>query len=300
MNGDFEALLAASRVTAFVDILGWGVLTSGSINDILRKTALAAEGGEQPMLTSDERQRLSEYEEHLKIARRIDREVQHILKTLRDWMVPETVGGRTAARQARNFWGNRHATFVRVSDCIFMQSTSFSILTAVVSELLKRGLKAGVLMRAGLSLGYVMHVDHPSPPDVDVRSHDISLYGSGMTSAVKAESSARKTGVRTIVHPQLTEILHADGGYELLESHCGTPPNDIVEFPWWRDQWRVGMSDQDRERLTAWSQEDVVSIIDALRSSPLFTWNRCGEGQLAVDDTLLVLQQALIELSSSS
>jgi len=214
-------------------------------------------------------------------------------------MVPEPLVGRSVRQSSRSFWENRHVTFVRVSDGIFIHSTSYSTITYVVSEVLKRGLTSGVLLRAGLSLGFVEHLDHPCPSGLDSRSHDISLFGTGITTAYCAESSVKGTGVRAIVHPELAKIIRLDTevSNDLLNTRCGNHEKEIIEYPWWRDHWRVGMSDQERELLTSWSRSDIEDLLTRLRSSDEFAWNRNNKkGQRAINDTMQVLSTAIKEL----
>jgi hypothetical protein len=297
---DTQELLTKSHVTAYVDILGWRSITQAGVNDILQKVVIAKEQGRTVTisdLSGQEQLRLSDYAQQISIARRINTSIQELLTDLRPWMVP---GPPVGCHSSRNFWENRHATFVRVSDGIFIHSTSYSTITYVVSEVLKRGLKSEVLLRAGLSLGYVEHRDHQCPSDLDSRSHDISLFGTGITTAYCAESSVKGTGVRAIVHPELAKILRLDTEVrdDLLNTRCGNPAKDTIEYRWWRDHRRVGMTDQERDLLTSWSRSDMEDLLTRLRSSDKFAWNREQKGQKAINDTKQVLSTAIEELDS--
>ena len=297
---DIQELLDKSRVTAYVDILGWGSITQARVNDILRKAAIAEEQDKNVTISDHEQQRLLDYAKQLTIARMIDASIQKILTDLRRWMVPKPPVRPSVRHSSRNFWENLHATFVRVSDGIFIHSTSYSTITYVVSEVLKRGLKSGVLLRAGLSLGYVEHRDHRCPSYLDSRSHDISLFGTGITTAYCAESSVKGTGVRAIVHPELAEILRKDPEVRdaLQNTRCGDPAKDTIEYRWWRDHRLNGMTDQEREPLTGWSRSDIEGLITRIRFSDEFAWNRNENGRKHIDDTIKVLTTAIEELDS--
>jgi hypothetical protein len=144
------------RVTAFVDILGWSSLTKGIDSLTLRRMK------RDERLSQTEREDAARLCRQVEIASHLDNAVRKILEELEDFAVPERdVEGLP---DAKAFWENRHVTFVRSSDSIFLHSSHYRWIVAVVSELFKRGLSHGIMFRAGISCGVVIHFDRNGSP----------------------------------------------------------------------------------------------------------------------------------------
>lgn len=105
MPNDFSELSSSFRVTAFVDILGWGSLTEGIPTRVLRRMK-RAESLDDHEKTYGER-----LVAQVNRARAIDDATRAILTGLSEICAPaEAVGGPGSLRQ---FWENQHVVFLR-------------------------------------------------------------------------------------------------------------------------------------------------------------------------------------------
>ena len=139
---DFHELDRAFRITAFLDILGWGALTKGVPLLTMRR---AVQG--EP-LEPDQSAQLGELQARVQTARRINDSIEATLNDLPALCRPfENVMGSGVG--AGHFLKNAHVVYVRASDCIFAHSKSFQAMTVFVSELQKRCLSRGILLRNG-------------------------------------------------------------------------------------------------------------------------------------------------------
>jgi len=279
---DYKSLSRHFRVAAFVDLLGWSALTEGIELLILRRMKREASLKPHEIAAAERLKR------QIETATRLDATVQEIVAELRDLATPLTdVEG---VPDAKHFFENRHVIFVRSSDNIFVHSASFRWVAFFVSELLKRGLARGLLFRAGISGGVVMHSQVARSPRLDPLSQDISIFGDAITTAVAAEKAAKGFGVRAFIHDRLFDLL-LDHDMEAIGS------SDIAKSPaqnqlrWWADfteLWRdTEWSDQCTKPTENWFDE----MVSCLRMHPDFEWNRSSpNGRERIEDTIDLLE----------
>ncbi len=280
------------RVTAFVDVLGWGSLTDGIDSLTLRKMKRS------DSLTESERELAEVLTRKVQLAHRLDAAVVKILHDLEAFGEPtRDVLGEPGAK---HFWENRHVTFVRSSDNIFLHSASFKGVVAVVTELLKRGLDQGLLFRAGLSCGVVLHIDHAASPRLDPRSRDISLFGDGITTAVSTEKAGSGCGVHAFIHNRLMSLLR-DEHLLITRPHSTSTPEVQDELCWWKD---LAAHWPDTESIGACIPPTKAwfdSAASRLLTHDDFAWNRAStSGRLRVDDTLEIVRAASAELEAET
>lgn len=285
MTSHFSTLSSSFRVTAFIDILGWGSLTEGIPTRVLRRMKRAE--------SLDDAEKT--YAEHLVAqvsrARAIDDSTRGILTGLSEICAPaEAVGGPGSLRQ---FWENQHVVFLRASDCIFAHSASFQNLALFVSELLKRGLNSGILFRAGISGGFVQHLEAPLVGSPDARSRSLSLFGDGITSATKAESSSRGCGVRALIHERVQSILGEALGHAVDDFPQGVADVN-TQLRWWMDFSTIWAGNRHLHLVSPVTQEWLESTIQELSSGDQFRWNReTPNGRRPIDDTVMLLRELL-------
>jgi hypothetical protein len=289
MTTTYKSLSRLFRITAFVDVLGWSALTEGIDSLVLRRMkreqSLTPQQTEQARLLSDRVSR----------ARRLDGEVSTIIRELRALAVP--AGDVAGVADAVHFWENRHVTFVRFSDNIFLHSSSPKLMMLFVSELLKRGLERGLLLRAGLSCGVAVHVEPESDGGLDARSRDVSLFGDGITTAVAAERAGSGQGVRVLVHRRLATLLGDD--LQVLVRPVITRNEHVDrEFLWWADFRDLWPDTESVEIVTACSNEWIDRVHKLLADDPIYDWNRrTRDGADRIRDTSELLRRVLEERS---
>ena len=276
LSKDIQDLVDSTGVTAYLDVLGWGGLTP-----ILAKCARKPRE-----ISAEEEQRLQIYQQRLSVASQIDQAVHKIITELSEFTAKES--GTWVTEPERRFIEGRHTTIVRVSDSVFVHSTSFSNLAAVVAEFIKRGLKRGVMFRAGLAFGHVKHFGYPNGPTADSRQQDISFFGDGITSAVNAEKACKGHGVMAAIHPDLLCLLEAND-LKIVRPDPGLPPG-FGSPAWWMDFSEVWRGSRAARLTSAWSVDDLNEVVVALLSGPDFEWNRVDDrGKVKVQNTIDVL-----------
>jgi hypothetical protein len=274
---DFTALSKGFRITSFIDVLGWGSLTQGVPLLTFRRMA------RPESLTLREVTHAKRLAASIDTAHRINRTIQEILTELHGLCVP--IDDIAGASSAASFFRKRHVVFVRASDCIFTTSSSYPMTTVFVSEMLKRGLSRGVLLRAGISAGFVHHVEDPVV-GADPRARDISIFGDGITTAVEAEKLRKGSGVRSWCHSRLPHMLSDPRWRAASLRHARGQP---WEIKWWHD-FRTVWNGEPAEHVTPVTDEWLADTAARLRRAPEFAWNRrTPKGRITVDDTVALL-----------
>jgi hypothetical protein len=283
MPSNFPELSSSFRVTAFIDILGWGSLTEGIPTRVLRRMKRAES------LDDHEKAYGERLVAQVNRARAIDDATRAILTGLNEICAPaDAVGGPGSLRQ---FWEHQHVVFLRASDCIFAHSASFQNLALFVSELLKRGLNSGILFRAGISAGFVQHLEAALTGSPDVRSRSISLFGDGITSATKAESASRGCGVRALIHERVQSILGEALGHSVHDFSQG-PAYANTQLRWWMDFSTIWAGNKHLHLVSPVTREWLECTIHELSSGDQFGWNReTANGRRPIDDTVMLLRE---------
>lgn len=288
----YDSLAHSFRVVAFVDVLGWSALTGGIDTLTLRKMARKAS------LSPEERAEAERLAVQMQRARQLDGTVSQVIRDLRALAKPlESVVGEPGAVR---FWQNRHITFVRFSDNVFLHSSSPKWVVLFLSELLKRGLERGLLFRAGLSAGAMVHEEPGSDPDLDPRSRDVSLFGDAITTAVAAEKAGSGRGVRAFVHQRLADLLGDDLSFLLRPTEtCDRCVKH--ELAWWsdfRDRWpRTGGT----EIATRTTEEWLERMRESLLHDAMYEWNRNStHGSKRLEDTEHLLGTILAERAAGA
>ncbi len=280
-SAEDRALSEAFRMTAFIDILGWGSLTKG----IPLLTLRHMKRGER--LDAAEREHATWLRGRVQVAHRINTGLREILSELHGLCTPmnDVVGAPSAV----HFLENSHVTFVRASDCIFAHSSSFQNLSVFASELLKRGLDRGILLRAGIAGGIVHHADDAVTGLSDVRSRDISLFGDAITNAVHAETSVPGSGVRAWFHRDLPALFT-----ESFEPAVQRRRGRRSELRWWHDFHGLWSNGSAAEYARPVEPVWLKSTIARLESGQEFAWNReSASGRRRVKSTIALLHEVL-------
>jgi hypothetical protein len=283
---NLDTLTRSFRVTGFVDILGWASLTDGIDSRMLRRVKRAED------LSLPEREEVERLSNQVEVATRLDRAVRLILRQLQCFSIPERdVEG---SPNAQRFWKNHHATFVRVSDSIFVHSSSYRTVVTVVSELLKRGLLHGIMFRAGISCGIVVHLEQDGSVELDPRTRDISMFGDGITTAVAAEKAGKGLGVRVLVHSRVRSLLSDPMDLSIVRA-CATQSPDVTdELCWWNDFANLYTDMEHIETCTHSTREWLESTACRLEVHQDYNWNRLStRGRVPLQDTVTLLRNAI-------
>lgn len=281
-----RGLTRHSRITAFVDILGWGSITTGVDSLALRRLASKDD------LSPEDNEKISRLHSDTAIATRLDSAARQILIDLEPLAVPEK--NISGAADAREFWENRHNTFIRSSDNIFIHGTSFRVVAAFVSELLRRGLDHGILFRAGISCGLVYHSEPPGPERLDPRSRSISIFGDGITSAVYSERAGTGRGVRAFIHSRLLSLLKEDDTAVLRAISTDKVDVHTAELRWWCDFAEIWPNTKLTEFCSSPIDQWISDTVYRLENDEMFDWNRKSEhGRIRLQDTKHLLLEVL-------
>lgn len=280
MSNEYPEFKDKFAVTAFIDVLGWSSLTAGISLLVLRKIAQG-----RP-LSDEEHGQVEDLRKNRRVALDLDVRIDAILSELEGLADPidEIMGMSDGDR----FLERRHITYLRFSDSIFAHSSSLQYMEVFVSELLKRALDRGILLRAGMSGGLIEHSDASRSGRRDPRTRSITIIGDGITTAVKAEGSEKGAGVHAWISPRLYELLH-DG-----EDPIGQVGHESLELHWWTDFTKAWPAHRaGREFAAPIDAGWIDDTIRRLESASEFEWNRSNpDGQEKVDDTIALLQAA--------
>ena len=278
---NYKALSEHFRVTAFVDVLGWSELTGGIDSLVLRRMRREAS------LRPDEVEAAERLKGQIATATRLDGTIQRIIGELRALATP--LSDVKGVPDAKRFFENRHVTFVRSSDNIFLHSASFRWTSLFVSELMKRGLNQGLLMRAGISCGVVVHSQAAASLALDPRSQDISIFGDGITTAVAAEKAAHGLGERALIHGRLLDLI-GDHDVDAIEKTL-LAEHEIHQLRWWADFAELWPDAEWVEECTRPTKGWFDETLMRLRTHPDFDWNRRSpKGRTKIEDTILLLE----------
>lgn len=284
-------LYRAQEIVAYLDVLGWRSLTRCP-PEVFRELRNHARAHERPGETGPVSPALEDYRKSMERAIAIDIKLRDILRDLRTLTRP-------LPTQRDPYWRRAHVTFVHLSDGIFLHSTAYAAVFACVAEIMKRSLQSGVLVRGGLAIGFVRHRMEPLDGDRDSRSFSHSLVGTGVSSAVAAEKGPKRDddfvtspGARVFVDDGLAELIRNEEQGESvgLLSEYGSV---LTELAWWGVPEEHRAHHNEEGRPTRWTRGDVRALIEALRVSPEFAWNRDSmDGQRKLEDTIQVLRRA--------
>lgn len=298
LSSTVKKLYPMVRFTAFVDVLGWRSLTYRQDTELLSKYADALFQRTTPAFTGTEIRSLDESAKKFWTAADLDATISIILDELQYYFKPiPTSCAKQTPEFVKSYYNHQHVTFVRASDSIFLLSTDLSRLLRVVSEIFKRAMIKGLLLRAGISVGPVQHSTITAGPALDPECINISIFGGGITTAVETEKQSG--GMRVYIHPDIFNLVEGSADYA---PHILTRKSwfrrKTHELRWWKDFWQVGMNDTEAMLLTEWTKQDIEKQTGRLYTDHKFEWNRRSkDGRKKLRDTKSALQVAANDLA---